>query len=161
MSEGSKYQPLLEYLQKKNSSEITLTFEQIEILIARTLPDSAKTQRQWWGNRKTGSPQASAWINAGYIVGELDLNTESVTFCKSTGGYKVQTTTNAANWNSETIKALRLQMGLSQSQLAEELGVRQQTISDWETSVYEPNRATSKYLSMVAEKAGFKYKTEG
>jgi DNA-binding transcriptional regulator YiaG len=51
-------------------------------------------------------------------------------------------------------------MGLSQSQFAEELGVRQQTISEWETSAYEPNRATSKHLNLVAEKAGFKYKTQ-
>jgi len=63
------------------------------------------------------------------------------------------------NWNSETIKALRLQMGLSQKEFAEELGVRQQTVSEWETSVYEPTRATSRLLSMVAEKAGFKYKS--
>ncbi|NWF59844.1 MAG: helix-turn-helix transcriptional regulator [Fischerella sp.] len=160
MKGGSKYQPLLEYLQKNNSSEISLTFTEIEKLINNTLPDSARKERRWWGNRSTGSPQASAWMKAGYVVKDFDLDTETVTFRKPTGGYKVQTATNTINWNSKTIKALRLQMGLSQKEFAEELGVRQQTVSEWETSVYEPTRATSKLLSMVAEKAGFKYKTE-
>jgi DNA-binding transcriptional regulator YiaG len=155
---GSKYQPLLEYLQRSDCPEITLSFTEIEKLINNTLPDSARKERRWWGNRSTGSPQASAWMKAGYVV-ELNLEAETVTFRKPTGGYKVQTATKTINWNSETIKALRLQMGLSQKEFAEELGVRQQTVSEWETSVYEPTRATSKLLSMVAEKAGFKYKT--
>ncbi len=158
MKGGSKYQPLLEYLQRSDCSEITLSFTEIEKLIHNTLPNSARKERRWWGNRSTGSPQASAWMNAGYVV-EPNLEAESVTFRKPTGSYKVQTATNAVNWNSETIKELRLQMGLSQKEFAEELGVRQQTVSEWETSVYEPTRATSKLISMVAEKAGFKYKT--
>jgi DNA-binding transcriptional regulator YiaG len=153
---GSKYQPLLEYLQRSDCPEITLSFTEIEKLIDSTLPSSARKERRWWGNRSKGSPQASAWMKAGYLV-ELNLEAETVTFRKPTSSYKVQTATNTMNWNSETIKALRLQMGLSQKEFAEELGVRQQTVSEWETSVYEPTRATSKLLSMVAEKAGFKY----
>ncbi|PMB26349.1 transcriptional regulator [Fischerella thermalis CCMEE 5205] len=158
MKGGSKYQPLLEYLQRSDCPEITLSFTEIEKLINSTLPNSARKERRWWGNRSTGSPQASAWMKAGYVV-ELNLESETVTFRKPTSSYKVQTATNTMNWNSETIKALRLQMGLSQKEFAEELGVRQQTVSEWETSVYEPTRATSKLLSMVAEKAGFKYKS--
>ena len=156
MKGGSKYQPLLEYLQRSDCPEITLSFTEIEKLIDSTLPSSARKERRWWGNRSKGSPQASAWMKAGYLV-ELNLEAETVTFRKPTSSYKVQTATNTMNWNSETIKALRLQMGLSQKEFAEELGVRQQTVSEWETSVYEPTRATSKLLSMVAEKAGFKY----
>ncbi|KOP23378.1 DNA-binding protein [Hapalosiphon sp. MRB220] len=158
MKGGSKYQPLLEYLQTSDCPEITLSFTEIEKLINNTLPNSAKKERRWWGNRKTGSAQASAWMKAGYVV-EPNLETETVTFRKANSSYKVQTATNTINWNSETIKELRLQMGLSQKEFAEELGVRQQTVSEWETSVYEPTRATSKLLSMVAEKTGFKYKT--
>ncbi len=160
MKGGSKYQPLLEYLQKNNSSEIILTFKEIETLINTILPNSARKERRWWGNRSTGSPQASAWIKAGYLILEFDLDAETVTFRKPTSGYKTQTVTHIINWNSETIKALRLQMGLSQKELAEELGVRQQTVSEWENGVYEPTRATSKHLNLVADKAEFKYKTQ-
>ncbi|BAZ68359.1 MAG: helix-turn-helix transcriptional regulator [Pelatocladus maniniholoensis HA4357-MV3] len=159
MKGGSKYQPLLEYLQRSDCPEITISFTEIEKLINHTLPNSARKERRWWGNRSTGSPQASAWMKAGYVV-EPNLETQTVTFRrKPTDSYKVQTATNTINWNNETIKALRLKMGLSQKEFAEELGVRQQTVSEWETSVYEPTRATSKLLSMIAEKAGFKYKT--
>jgi DNA-binding transcriptional regulator YiaG len=61
-------------------------------------------------------------------------------------------------WNAETIKSLRTFLGLTQEQFAEELGVRQQTISEWELGKYAPRRSTNKYLSLVAERAGFTYK---
>jgi len=157
---GSKYQPLFEYFQKNLSQQITLSFAEVETLIGDTLPDSACTQKRWWGNRHKGAPQALAWMNAGYVVEEVDLESESVTFRKPGSGYKVQPVASTVKWNSDSIKALRDQMGLTQAQMAQELGIRQQTVSEWETGMYEPNRATSKYLSMVAEKAGFKYKTQ-
>ncbi|KYC37460.1 DNA-binding protein [Scytonema hofmannii PCC 7110] len=159
MKGGSKYQPLFNYLQKSDRTEVTLTFAEIETLIGDSLPETARTQRRWWGNRSKGALQASAWMNAGYIVGEIDLERERVKFRKPASGYKVQSVTDTTKWNSDSIKALRLKMGLTQSELAEELGVRQQTVSEWENGIYEPTRATSKHLSMVAEKARFKYKT--
>ena len=60
-------------------------------------------------------------------------------------------------WDAESIKALREHMGLSQQALADELGTRQQTISEWETGMYKPRRSTGNYLSLVAERAGFEY----
>ena len=63
-------------------------------------------------------------------------------------------------WDAEQIKALRDHLGLTQQQLAEELGVRQQTISEWEVGVYTPRRSTSKYLSLIAERAGYTYKVK-
>jgi DNA-binding transcriptional regulator YiaG len=63
-------------------------------------------------------------------------------------------------WDAEQIKALRDHLGMTQQQLAEELGVRQQTISEWEVGVYMPRRSTSKYLSLIAERAGFAYKVK-
>jgi len=50
-------------------------------------------------------------------------------------------------------------LGLTQQQLARELGTRQQTVSEWETGVYQPRGASSKLLSIVAERAGFSYQT--
>ncbi len=157
MKGQSKYQPLLEYLQRSDRPEITLTFPEIETLMGETLPESARNQKRWWGNRSKGALQASAWMNAGYVVEEVDLAKECVTFRKPASGYKTQPAAQIFQWNSNSIKALRLQMGLTQSQLAEELGVRQQTVSECENGMYQPTRATSKYLSLVAEKVGFKY----
>ncbi len=62
------------------------------------------------------------------------------------------------DWDATKVKALREFLGLTQQQLAEELGVRQQTISEWEVGIYAPRRSTSKYLNLIAERAGFAYK---
>jgi DNA-binding transcriptional regulator YiaG len=61
------------------------------------------------------------------------------------------------SWDAERVRALRGQLGLTQQQLADELNVRQQTVSEWETGTYQPRGASEKLLSMVAERAGFQY----
>jgi DNA-binding transcriptional regulator YiaG len=63
-------------------------------------------------------------------------------------------------WTAEEIKALRFHMGLTQQRMARELGVRQQTISEWETGMYRPRRSMSKYLTIIAERAGFIYQAK-
>lgn len=60
-------------------------------------------------------------------------------------------------WDARRIRALREHMGMTQQQMADELEVRQQTISEWETGTHKPHRSTQKTLSMVAERAGFAY----
>ena len=64
---------------------------------------------------------------------------------------------NRPQWDGERIQALRRHLGLTQSQLADSLGTRQQTISEWETGMYKPRGASSTLLSIVAERAKFKY----
>ncbi len=157
MKEGSKYQPLLEFLRGSNQSEVILTFAEIEALMNNPLPDSAKSKRAWWSNRSKGALQASAWMEAGYGVEDVDLDEQRVTFRKPTADYQVQRVGDTVLWNSELIKALRLHMGLTQTEFAKKLGVRQTTVSQWENSVYEPTLATSKYLTLVAEQVEFNY----
>jgi DNA-binding XRE family transcriptional regulator len=157
MKEGSKYQPLLEFLRGSNQREVILTFAEIEALMNNPLPDSAKSKRAWWSNRSKGALQASAWMEAGYRVEDVDLDGQRVTFRKPTTGYQVQRVGDTVLWNSELIKALRLHMGLTQAEFADRLGVYQQTVSQWEKGAYEPTLATSKYLTLIAEQAGFKY----
>ena len=62
-----------------------------------------------------------------------------------------------AAWNAERVKGLRQHMGLSQEEMATELGMRQQTVSEWETGRYEPRGGSAKLLTMIAERAGFPY----
>lgn len=63
-------------------------------------------------------------------------------------------------WDSERIRALRSHLGLTQRAMAESLGTRQQTISEWEIGLYQPRGASSTLLSIVAERANFKYKAD-
>ena len=62
-------------------------------------------------------------------------------------------TTYETAWDATRVLDLRRRLGLSQQALADELGVRQQTVSDWETGVYAPRGASRRVLRMVAEQA--------
>ncbi len=54
-------------------------------------------------------------------------------------------------WTAERIAALRAELGLTQAEFAGELGVRQQTVSEWETGRYLPRGASSRMLGHIAE----------
>lgn len=157
MKVGSKYFPLYSYLQQKAGEPVTLTLAEIERLLGTALPASARTRVGWWSNRSSGAVQAVAWMRAGYHVVGVDLAGGLVHFGKPVPVYTVEKMGDTVLWNSGMIKALRQHMGFSQGELAEELGVRQQTVSEWETGAYAPSRATSKHLGLVAEQVGFTY----
>ena len=63
-------------------------------------------------------------------------------------------------WDSQSIHALRQHMGLTQDEMASELGTRQQTISEWERGMYQPRGASATLLTVVAERARFPYQIE-
>jgi DNA-binding transcriptional regulator YiaG len=61
-------------------------------------------------------------------------------------------------WNKSSIYKLRKHLGMTQAKMAENLGTRQQTISEWEIGMYKPRGMSVTLLNMVAEKSNFKYK---
>ena len=61
------------------------------------------------------------------------------------------------DWEAEGVRALRRHLGLSQRQMAAELGTRQQTVSEWETGLYRPRGTSARLLTIIAEQAGFQY----
>ena len=60
-------------------------------------------------------------------------------------------------WERSSIRELRRHLGLTQAELARDLGVRQQTVSEWETGQYEPRGTAVTLLGIVAERAHFEY----
>ena len=64
-------------------------------------------------------------------------------------------------WDASRLQALRRHMGMTQDAMAEELGTRQQTISEWERGLYKPRGASQTLLTLVAEQAGFDYDASG
>ncbi len=56
-------------------------------------------------------------------------------------------------WTAASVASLRRRLRLSQAAFAERLGVRQQTVSEWETGRYRPRGASARILSIVAEEA--------
>ena len=60
-------------------------------------------------------------------------------------------------WDSKRIQALRKHLSLTQNEMAARLGTRQQTISEWETGMYQPRGTSATLLSIVAEENQFVY----
>jgi DNA-binding transcriptional regulator YiaG len=157
MKPGSKYYPLYDHLQRCGEEETALTFADIETMLGSSLPRSARQRKNWWSNRDTANAlQAGGWVNAGYHVAAVDLEQETVQFRKFKVQYNIQHRDGEIVWQQDAIRALRKHMQMTQSQFAEELGVRRQTISEWENGVYDPDRSTSRFLRLIAQQAKFK-----
>lgn len=60
-------------------------------------------------------------------------------------------------WTAESIRALRSHLSQSQAALARELGIRQQTVSEWETGMYRPRGASVTILTLLAVSSGFQF----
>ena len=54
-------------------------------------------------------------------------------------------------WDANSIKSLRKTLKLSQSDFSKKLGIRQQTVSEWETGAYLPRGGSLTLLNMIAE----------
>ncbi|OGO17525.1 MAG: hypothetical protein A2Z14_00950 [Chloroflexi bacterium RBG_16_48_8] len=157
MKPGSKYFPLYEYLRLSEKDPLVLTLKEMEILLGRPLSQSAWKSSAFWSNRTSGALQAKAWMDAGYQVVDVDFQKGTVTFGKPSIHYEVRREGDTILWTGSMVRALRVYLGFSQVELSEMLGVRQQTISEWENQIYMPTRSRSKHLHMVAEKAGFDF----
>lgn len=156
MKPGSKYYPLFEYLQQCNLEETTLTFTEIETLLNSSLPTSAFSKKNWWSNRdSTSALQAGAWISASYHIKSIDLTQQVVIFNKFRAQYNVQRKDGEMLWQQDAIKALRQHMGLTQAEFSQKIGVRRQTVSEWENGAYDPDRSTTKFLELIARQADF------
>ena len=75
-----KYEPLTHYLQQQ-SSNVKLTYDEIEKILAEALPPSASEYEEWWTNDDDTHTQSISWKKANYRVSILDLG-KSVTFSK-------------------------------------------------------------------------------
>ena len=64
-------------------------------------------------------------------------------------------------WDARRIRALREHLEMSQALMAGQMGIRQQTVSEWELGQYEPRGASARLLSIIADRSGFKYDAGG
>ena len=81
-----KYMPFEIYLKELSEStrEITLTFEQIEKILAFKLPSSAYEDRRWWDHEtEANHVNKRAWANAGWKILSLDVNAKWVKFVRA------------------------------------------------------------------------------
>jgi len=82
---GTKYSPLSRYLARRArfTDRVTLSFAEIEGVIGDNLPFGAMRNREWWTN--TGSSaQGQAWMNVGWRVQDININSRNATFIRVT-----------------------------------------------------------------------------
>ncbi len=84
-----KYEPFEHFMRTTPHlvTTLTLSFDQIELIIRSDLPRSALTYRQWWANQRcrVHAPQSKAWMDAGFKVDQLHLSSRFVRFSRSAG----------------------------------------------------------------------------
>ncbi len=159
MKSESKYQPLHDYLKRlPQDGPVELTLDEIQSAAGIVLPPSARASRAWWANSPT--PQGQAWMEAGWLVDAVDIDAARLVFRPERIIYRITPRRRRPGWSGERVKALREFAGWSQQELADQLGMRQQTISEWETGKYDPRHSSSVLLEFIAERAGFPYRTD-
>ncbi len=80
---ASKYDPLKRFLMARKDSRIPMTFAEIERILGRPLPASARTHRAWWSNNPTNNVMTYAWLAAGYRTAQVDLAGERLVFVRA------------------------------------------------------------------------------
>ncbi|MDX2274989.1 MAG: hypothetical protein NW206_06015 [Hyphomonadaceae bacterium] len=76
-----KYEPLREHLNRRGGRPEMLTFEDIEGIIGKQLPQSAVKHRSFWANdNQDHHSHARAWMGAGYRVAYVDRDEKVVRF---------------------------------------------------------------------------------
>lgn len=76
-----KYQALQTHLDKRNGRPEMLSFEEIEQIIGKQLPQSAVKHRSFWANdNQDYHSHARAWMGVGYRVAYVDREDKIVRF---------------------------------------------------------------------------------
>jgi hypothetical protein len=76
-----KYQALQMHLIRRNGRPEMLTFEDIEAIIGKMLPQSAVKHRSFWANdNQDYHSHARSWMRAGYRVAYVDRDEKVVRF---------------------------------------------------------------------------------
>jgi phosphate-selective porin len=80
---NSTYYPLHKNLKESGKEELSMKFTEIEKLIGKKLPESARKFRAWWANNlKKGTGQSKSWVEAGYKAMDADIDKGIVRFRK-------------------------------------------------------------------------------
>ena len=80
----SKYSPLGDFLKAWPDREITLTFEEIEEIIGRKLPPSARYGNGFWINTVNDyvPPSGPGWVSVGWRATKIGVKDGAVRFEK-------------------------------------------------------------------------------
>jgi hypothetical protein len=97
----SVYAPLGEFLRKKGTSRVPMTFREVEAVIGRKLPPSAYRHRPWWANEERGHSHAKAWLGSGYLTEDVDMAGKKLVFRRNVSARGVAEETNVFEGNKQ------------------------------------------------------------
>jgi hypothetical protein len=75
----TKYAPLGDYLRKQRTTEVPMTFAQIERIIGGKLPPS-QNHRAWWSNNPWNNVMTKVWLEAGFVTEQVDIEGRKLVF---------------------------------------------------------------------------------
>lgn len=75
-----KYQPLGQFLRKQRTSEVPMTFREIEKVTGVKLPPKAQHHRAWWSNNPNNNTMTKVWLDAGFESTKVDMEGRKLVF---------------------------------------------------------------------------------
>src|SRR4051812_27768013 len=75
-----KYEPLGEFLKRQPTSEVRMSFTEIERVIGGKLPPKAQHHRAWWSNSPSNNVMTKAWLKAGFRSEQVDMAERKLVF---------------------------------------------------------------------------------
>lgn len=78
----SKYAPLMFHLKSRHQAVVAMRFSDIEGVLGFNLPPSSRKHRAWWSNNPSNNVMTEAWLAAGYVTKDVDLEAERLVFEK-------------------------------------------------------------------------------
>lgn len=77
----SRYEPLRQFLKASEAAQTPLSFREVEKVLGRSLPASARKHPAWWANTRSHS-HAASWLDAGWKTEAVDLGGERLVFVR-------------------------------------------------------------------------------
>jgi hypothetical protein len=78
----ARYAKLQRHLERSGAINLEMTFQEIEHVIGRKLPASARTHRAWWSNNPDNNVMTKAWLAAGFQTEDVDMAAETLNFAR-------------------------------------------------------------------------------
>ncbi len=77
---ASKYEPLGEYLASRQTSEVPMSFAEIERVIGAALPPKAADHPAWWSNNTSNNTMTKIWLDAGFRTERVNVGARKLVF---------------------------------------------------------------------------------
>jgi hypothetical protein len=84
----SKYAPLGDFLRSRTTSEVPMSFAEIERVIGAPLPPKAQNHPAWWSNSTSNNVMTQVWLDAGYKSERVDIASRRLVFRRAAASHR-------------------------------------------------------------------------